>query len=153
MKARMGRLWRRARGRADEDRPAPPSPDPRSVAAGSEVLELTEAPADGPPEQPILLLPAGPRTVHVGELLPAPRRWPLSVVRLPSVPKRAILAAGLCAGLAAPTVTRALATRLLLGKAAVRPESVIEVTRIVYSGPMTTGAVAAITRALLAGRR
>jgi len=153
MKARMGRLWRRARGRADEDRSGPSAPNRLHLTEPVDALEPSEAPADAPLEQPVLLLPAGPRTVHVGELLPAPSRWPLSVVRLPSVPKRAILAAGLCAGLAAPTVTRALATRLLLGKAAVRPESVIEVTRIVYSGPMTTGAVSAITRALLAGRR
>jgi hypothetical protein len=153
MKARMGRLWRLARGRAGEDRPVPPAPDPLSVTAAGDALDLSETRADAPPEQPVLLLPAGPRTVHVGELLPAPRRWPLSVVRLPSVPKRAVLAAGLCAGLAAPTLTRVLATRLLLGKAAVRPEGVLEVTRIVYSGPMTTSTVAAITRALLAGRR
>ena len=153
MKAQMGRLWRLARGRAGKERPGPPTPDPVSVAAGADAPDPSEVRPDAPPEQPVLLLPAGPRTVHVGELMPAPRRWPLSVVRLPSVPKRAILAAGVCAGLAAPSVTRVLATRLLLGKAAVRPEGVLEVTRIVYSGPMTTGAVAAITRALLAGRR
>ena len=53
-----------------------------------------------PPEQPVLLMPSGgTRPVHVGELLPArQRRWPLLVPRLPIVPKRAILAAGVFAG-------------------------------------------------------
>jgi len=150
MKARIGRLWRLARGRtgvAITDVSSAPAEAPATV------------PPDGqaalPPEQPVLLLPSGPRTVRVGELLPAPgRRWPLSLVRLPVVPKRAILAAGICAGLAAPTVARHLATRVLLGSQPVAsPDGVLEITRIVYTGPLTPRATAAIVKAILATRR
>jgi hypothetical protein len=120
--------------------------------------EPASSPADSqaalPPEQPVLLLPSGTRAVRVGELLPVQRRrWPLSVVRLPAVPKRAILAAGVCAGLAAPSVARHLATRMLLGGAAAKADGVLEITRIVYTGPLTPRATAAIARAILATRR
>jgi hypothetical protein len=100
-------------------------------------------------------MPSGDaRPVRVGELLPARRsRWPLSVVRLPAVPKRAILAAGVCAGLAAPTLARHLATRMLLGPQAPRGEGILEITRIVYNGPLTPRAAAAISKALIAARR
>jgi hypothetical protein len=103
-----------------------------------------------------LLLPSGARAVRVGELLPPAtrRHWPLSVVRLPAVPKRAILAAGVCAGLAGPTIAKHLATRMLLGDAApARAGGVLEITRIVYDGPLTPRATAAISRAILATRR
>jgi len=108
-----------------------------------------------PPEQPVLLMPSGgTRPVHVGELLPARRpRWPLSVVRLPAIPKRAILAAGVCAGLAAPTLARHLATRIIFGRPTSRVEGVLEVTRIVYTGPLTPRAATAIGKVLAAGRR
>jgi hypothetical protein len=104
----------------------------------------------------VVLLPSGTRAVRVGELLPARRRrWPLSVIRLPVVPKRAVLAAGVCAGLAAPSIARHLATRLLLGghPAAASAEGVLEVTRIVYTGPLTPRATSAIVKAILATRR
>lgn len=103
----------------------------------------------------MLLMPSGGRRpVHVGEVLPARRqRWPISLVRLPAVPKRAILAAGLCAGLAAPGLARHLASRVLAGRPAVRPEGVLEITRIVYAGPLTPRAANAIEKALTAGRR
>jgi hypothetical protein len=99
-------------------------------------------------------LPSGTRAVRVGELLPVQRRrWPLSVVRLPAVPKRAILAAGVMAGLAGPTLVRHLATRALLGGAATKADGVLEITRIVYTGPLNPRATAAIAKAILATRR
>lgn len=113
----------------------------------------------GQPEQPVLLTPAGAaRPVRIGEVLPARRSsWPLSIVRLPAIPKRAILAAGVCAGLAAPQIARHLATRMLLGNQGVGPrggvEGVLEITRIVYNGPLTPRAADAISKALTAGRR
>ena len=69
------------------------------------------------------------------------------------VPKRAILAAGLCAGLAAPALAKHLVTRVLLGRSAGRVGPVLEITRIVYSGPLNAGAVSAIEKALAGGRR
>src|SRR4051794_33527189 len=157
MKARIGRVWRLARGRVGRvlgDEPLNVTmtqiavPDRPVAAPSADQATL-------PPEQPVLLLPTGTRAVRVGELLPpAPqRRWPLSVVRLPVVPKRAILAAGVCAGLAAPTIARHLATRMLLGGPAVRADGILEITRIVYDGPLTPRATAAITKAILATRR
>jgi hypothetical protein len=155
MKARIGRLWRLARDRVDRVLGEQPRAEEQIGVAYS---TIADAPGDqsGLPEQPVLLLPSGNRVVRVGELLPpAPRRrWPLSVVRLPVVPKRAILAAGVCAGLAGPTIVRALATRALLGgSSTTRADGVLEITRIVYDGPLTPRATAAITRAILATRR
>jgi hypothetical protein len=100
-------------------------------------------------------MPSGDtRPVHVGELLPARRRpWPLAWARLPVIPKRAILAAGVCAGLAAPGIARHLAMRALFGPQRVRPEGVLEVTRIVYAGPLNPRTAAAIGKVLAAGRR
>jgi hypothetical protein len=111
--------------------------------------------AIAPPEQPVLLLPSGDRRpVHVGEVLPARgTAWPRGLVRLPVVPKRAILAAGLCAGLAAPTLARHLVTRVLLGRPAGQVGPVLEITRIVYSGPLNAGVASAIEKALAGGRR
>ncbi len=154
MKAQIGRLLRLARGRT-------------GAANGPNVWasrDLSRRPTDGsappesqpalPPEQPVLLLPSGTRAVRVGEVLPPQRRrWPLSVVRLPVVPKRAILTAGVVAGLAAPSVAKHLATRMLLGGAASKAEGVLEITRIVYTGPLTPRATAAIAKAILATRR
>ena len=164
MQVRIGRLWRLRRGRAGTSGSAstpPGSPhDASSTADGGTIgdgLALPE-PAQHttpPPEQPVLLTPSGDtRPVHVGELLPARRqRWPLSVVRLPAIPKRAILAAGVCAGLAAPGIARHLATRMILGRAGGRAEGFLEVTRIVYTGPLTPRAATAIHKVLEAGRR
>jgi hypothetical protein len=155
MKARIGRLWRLARDRVDRVLGEQTRAEEQIGVAYSTVAEVPGSLA-GLPEQPVLLLPTGNRTVRVGELLPPTprRRWPLSVVRLPVVPKRAILAAGVCAGLAGPTIVRALATRALLGSPSpVRADGVLEITRIVYDGPLTPRATAAITRAILATRR
>ena len=164
MQVRIGRLWRLRRARAGTNgsagAPADPPHDAASTPEGGAAgdgLALPE-PAqhgDAPPEQPVLLMPSGgTRPVHVGELLPARRqRWPLSVVRLPVIPKRAILAAGICAGLAAPGIARHLATRMILGRPAGRADGFLEVTRIVYTGPLTPRAVSAIRNVLEAGRR
>ena len=103
----------------------------------------------------MLLMPSGDtRPVHVGELLPARRRlWPLELIRLPAIPKRAILAAGLCAGLAAPGLARYAASRILFGPSAARAEGVLEVTRIIYTGPLNPRTAAAIGKVLAGGRR
>jgi hypothetical protein len=152
MKAQIGRLWRLARNRTGS------KTGPGVWAIRDEGAPTAAQAADGqaalPPEQPVLLLPSGTRAVKVGELLPVQRRrWPLSVVRLPAVPKRAILAAGVMAGLAGPTLARHLVTRALLGGAATRADGVLEITRIVYSGPLTPRATSAIAKAILATRR
>ena len=157
MRQQIWRLWQLGRGRAA----AGPSGEPAAEIPSPADLALP-GPAQtepGQPEQPVLLTAAGTaRPVHVGEVLPARQsRWPLAVVRLPAVPKRAILAAGVCAGLAAPQIARHLATRMLLGNQGMGPrsgvEGVLEITRIVYNGPLTPRAADAISKALTAGRR
>jgi hypothetical protein len=165
MKARIGRLWQPGRGRgAQADRPNSevtlpgadgPSVDDDTADAGDLALPEAARTTALVPEQPVLLRPSGDaRPVRVGELLPARRsRWPLTLLRLPAVPKRAILAAGVCAGLAAPGLARHLAARLLLGRPASRPEGVLEITRIIYTGPLTPRASSAISKALVAARR
>src|SRR5437763_10903973 len=107
-------------------------PDGSQVAGpapGASVNQLEATSAEGPdatpleslprdveadpalPEQPVLMTAVGTaRQIHVGDVLPPARRgWPSSLMRLPAVPKRAILAAGVCAGLVAPTLARHLA--------------------------------------------
>lgn len=166
MKARLVRFWRRERaGRPDAGAAVShhASLEPASPAAGAEAGRALPAPESAPepglvrpPEQPVMIAANGERQpVHVGEVLPAPsRRWPLALVRVPTVPKRAILAAGVCAGLAAPQIARHLATRILLGSApAASGGAILEVTRIVYTGPLTQGAAAAIGKAIEASRR
>jgi hypothetical protein len=106
------------------------------------------------PEQPVLLNTSGQQPARVGELLPARRgRSPLALVRLPAVPKRVILAAGVCAGLAGPAVARHLVSRALFGRSAAVAGGAIEITRIIYNGPLTPQAAAAIGKALTAARR
>lgn len=164
MRGRIGRLWRRRRGGGDvgiaTGERVSSQGDAVSAADGSAIQDELALPDPGqpgtlPPEQPVLLMPSGgTRQVRVGELLPARRRpWPLSLVRVPTIPKRAILAAGVCAGLAAPALARHLATRIILGRPASRVHGVLEVTRIVYSGPLTPRAATAIGKVLEAGRR
>ena len=98
---------------ADAESPVA-APDGTSDAA----VAATEQPVpDQPvPEQPVPL-PAipGARRARVGVVLPARRRLlPALALPIPRVPKRAIFAVGICAGLAAPSVTRQLAGRALL---------------------------------------
>lgn len=174
MMAPIARLWRHGASdpstadvSAEDTVPASsasatsePAPQPRPFPAPGlpEPSEQSQEPAPVParPEQPVLLTPAG-RSIPVvaGELLPATRRsWVGPLARLPVVPKRAILAVGVCAGLAAPALARHLASQILFGGRSQRPGgSVIEVTRIVYSGPLTTGAADAIGKVLTGGRR
>ena len=158
MRRQIWRLWQLGRGRAvaepSVETAAEVTPSVNELALPQPVIATP-----GQPEQPVLLSAGGAaRPVHVGELLPARQvRWPLSVLRLPAVPKRAILAAGVCAGLAAPQIARHLATRMLLGNQQVGArssiEGVLEITRIVYNGPLTPRAADAISKALTAGRR
>ena len=162
MQGRIRRLWQGWAGTRGAVG-APRSPrrnsastiDGDSTTSDERALPDPERPATHLPEQPVLLMPSGDtRPVHVGELLPARRRpWPLAIIRLPAIPKRAILAAGVCAGLAAPTLARHLATRILLGNPAARADGVLEITRIVYTGPLTPRSAAAIGKVLTAGRR
>jgi hypothetical protein len=163
MLGRFGRQWWMQRGRAAVGSSATDTVISEAVGASvasgdrsSDNLALPAPHGNDPtlPEQPVLLMPSGAsRPVHVGELLPARRRsWPLELIRLPVVPKRAILAAGLCAGLAAPGLARHLATRVLFGRPAPRAQNVIEVTRIVYSGPLNPRTAAAIGKVLASGR-
>ncbi len=174
MKAAIGRLWRLRHGRAVEPEASASLSQAGAapVSDGSDGAVLTTAGAGdaGPdglalpdparpvvaqPEQPVLLTATGgSRPVHVGELLPArQRRWPLLALRLPAIPKRAILTAGVCAGLVAPTLARHVATRMLLGRSGSQAEGLLEITRIVYTGPLTPRAASAITKVLEAGRR
>ena len=164
MQGQIVRLWRARQGQPVGDGAGAPSSelhDPASDAGAGGIgpgsLALPDPGRSGaaPPEQPVLLMPSGDRRpVHVGEVLPARRQpWPLSLVRLPAVSKRAILAAGLCAGLAAPGLARHLATRVLFGRPAGRSEGVLEITRIVYWGPLNPRAATAIEKVLAAGRR
>jgi hypothetical protein len=164
MQGRIGRFWRLRRGAAATEGTGhvPVGTPLHAKPTGDGGADLGQAALPDPgrpeslqPEQPVLLMPSGgTRPVHVGELLPARRQpWPLSVVRLPAIPKRAILAAGVCAGLAAPTLARHLATRIIFGRPAARAEGLLEVTRIVYTGPLTPRAATAIGKVLEAGRR
>jgi len=164
MQGQIGRLWRLRRGAPATEAPARgPNDLPLDATRTADVAANLDQPAlpdpgwpdAPPPEQPVLLMPSGvTRPVRVGEVLPARRRtWPLSVVRLPVIPKRAILAVGVCAGLAAPTLVRHLATRIIFGQPAAPTGGILEVTRIVYTGPLTPRAATAVSKLLDAGRR
>ena len=107
----------------------PPGDAPGAPADGVSAAAATAAAAPlGPtvidptkvepaaPEQPVPL-PAIPsaRRARIGVVLPARRSLlPALSLPVPRVPKRAILAVGICAGLAAPAVTRQLAGRALM---------------------------------------
>ena len=107
---------------APEDAPALPTDGVSSADAIAAATPLGSATVDpreaepAAPEQPIPLpaIPSARRT-RIGVVLP-PRRslLPALALPVPRVPKRAILAVGICAGLAAPTVTRQLAGRALM---------------------------------------
>lgn len=160
------RWWQRRRDSSAADvaqvadvTATPMAADASDLALPQPVSAVSDSTATLTLEQPVLLSASGvARPVRIGEVLPArQRRWPLSVVRLPAVPKRAILAAGVCAGLAAPQIAKHLATRMLLGNAGPSPsagvQGALEITRIVYNGPLTPAVTEAIGRALAAGRR
>jgi hypothetical protein len=170
MNARIGRLWQRRSAERDltsgqaaisdpDETPEAPLAAIAREAPLSPDLALATSTDVGAPEQPVLLPPAdGARQLHIGDVLPPVRRgWPRSLARLPAIPKRAILAAGVCAGLVGPALARHLALRLLLGPAAGRvgapAAGTFEITRIIYHGPLTVEAMSTIYKTLTAGRR
>jgi hypothetical protein len=167
MNARIGRLWPLRGAENDAAHPSAEAVEP----PGAEDLEPSGEPVEAVvllepedeifegPEQPVLLAPTGvSRQVHVGDVLPPARRgWTGRLARrLPTVPKRAILTAGVCVGLAAPAITRHLALKLLgggRGGATGGAQATLEITRVVFHGPLTAEAIATIHKALTAGRR
>ncbi|MCC6176470.1 MAG: hypothetical protein IT305_14280 [Chloroflexi bacterium] len=138
-----------------ETRPVVEARDAGGAGAVVEESVATQEPARTyvQPEQPVVLAPARPgRAVRVGEVLPAVRsRALLARLPVPHVPKRAILAAGVCAGLAAPGITRHVATRLLFGSSRSTTRTglgALEITRVTYTGPITSEALSMVTKAL-----
>jgi hypothetical protein len=174
----VGRIWRRGSaapsggasvvpGEAARP-PMSAADDPTTVpghVVGNGAPAADDVPEGGPlPEQPVPLpaLP-GVRPARTGVLLPArSARSPLALPALPvpRVPKRAILAVGVCAGLAAPAITRQIAGRALaavLGadRRPARPSVVggwegatLEIIRITYRGPRQGEAAAMVGRLL-----
>jgi hypothetical protein len=152
--------WRpfRRHAPAPGDRPTDPAAGAGAVAAPTD-QDGALAPI---PEQPVPLAPLpGARRAKVGVVLPARRPGSLALA-IPRVPKRAIFAAGLCAGLAVPGVTRQLAGRALIGalgrgrrpraSAEVWETATIEIVRITRTGPRG-GTVEAIGKLLEQLRR
>ena len=93
-------------------------------------------------------------------VLPAARPGALlKYLPLPRVPKRTVLAVGICAGLAAPVVGRQLATQALLAllgqSRATRPleGATVEIIRIHYAGAAAGHAASAVTKILEQVRR
>ncbi len=138
------------------------APPATSVAALVELRADRLAAKPDVPEQPVPLpaLPGATRA-RVGVVLAA-RRPSLTALTLPipHVPKRAILAAGICAGLVGPAVTRQLAARALLSAlgpshspapatpAPVWESTTVEIIRIASTG-QRPGQAAAIVGKLL----
>lgn len=172
MDARFGRWWRR---RPAEDQAASastlpePTPDDGSLVDAETLATAPIAASSGVdhaaavvlPEQPVLL-PA--QSTHaparIGVVLPATRPGALlKRLPLPSLPKRTVLAVGVCAGLAAPLVGRQLATQALmalLGQGrATRPleGATVEIIRIHYAGAAAGHAANAVTKILEHVRR
>lgn len=166
MDARFGRWWRR---RPAEDQAAPDADgmEPVSEDAAALVTELVAAApmvATTPesaaqpvlPEQPVFVpAPVEHTPARVGVVLPAARPGALlKHLPIPSIPKRTVLAVGICAGLAAPVVGRQLATQALLallgqGRAS-RPleGATVEIIRIHYAGSAAGHAANAVTKIL-----
>ena len=175
----IGRIWRRgsATPRGGESvvpgeaarSPTAAADDPTTVPGHVVRDGAPAAAADVPegeplPEQPVPL-PAlrGVRPARAGVLVPArSARSPLALPALPvpRVPKRALLAVGVCAGLAAPAITRQVAGRALaavLGadRRPARPSVVggwegatLEIIRITYRSPRQGEAAAMVGRLL-----
>jgi hypothetical protein len=89
-------------------------PDPRVAPSAADA---------SPPEQPFVLVAArSPKRARLGEVLPARRaRALLPLPALPRIPKRAVFAVGIAAGLAAPAIARHLLLRSLAGFVADSP--------------------------------
>jgi hypothetical protein len=121
MIVRLDRFWRRSSAPSDPHLVPVDSVqlEPPVEADRPQLDSIEDASQEPPlPEQPTPLPPiAGAPRPRSGVLVPlrasrsrlAPRGLPLA-----HVSKRAILAVGVCAGLAAPVVTRHLATRALM---------------------------------------
>lgn len=118
MIVRLDRFWRR---RSVENGP---HPSPRALTPIEDHLDADAPEPDsgegaGPeaplPEQPTPLppIPGAPRP-RSGVLVPVRASRSRLALRAARVSKRAVLAVGVCAGLAAPVVTRHLATRALI---------------------------------------
>jgi hypothetical protein len=131
---------------------------------------------EGLPEQPVPLPPVGAasstpavaadrragRVLH-GVVLPAgrPRSLLAAALPIPRVPRRAIFAVGICAGLAAPSIVKQVAGRALLattgrgsGSPGERWESAtMEIIRVTYAGPRRGQAAEAVGKLLEQLRR
>jgi hypothetical protein len=174
----IGRIWRRGSATpsggesvvpGEAARPPTSAADDPTTVPGHVVRDgapaADDVPEGGPlPEQPVPL-PALPgiRPARAGVLLPArSARSPLALPGLPvpRVPKRAILAVGVCAGLAAPAITRQVAGRALAAVLGAdrRPatpsdsggwrSATLEIVRITYRSPRQGEAAAMIGRLL-----
>ena len=130
--------------------------------AGDASAAPGDAAADALPEQPVPLPPIpSPRRAKVGVVLPA-RRSLLPSLPVPRVPKRAIFAVGICAGLAAPSLTRHLANRAVtaaLGSGlqpattAAWESATVEIIRVTFGSQERGGTAAAVGRLLEQLRR
>jgi hypothetical protein len=119
----MGGSWMRSRGHAQNAQPnesTTETPDLRSQPDRPATRSAADA---SPPEQPFVLVAGrSPKRARLGEVLPARRtRAHLPLPALPRIPKRAILAVGIAAGLAAPAIARQLLLRSLPGLVADSP--------------------------------
>lgn len=149
---RFGRFGRHTSVSRADDELSQSTPDARapgpSVDQPAASLEQgTDDPTLAPlPEQPVPLPPVAGGRAKVGVLVPLRRSrslMPSLLLPTPRIPKRAILAVGIAAGLAAPSVTRQLAGRALMatlgGGRAARGGSweaaTVEVIRVTYGGP------------------
>jgi hypothetical protein len=165
MFGRFGRRRRRAPDRERGSDVAASGPRGRTASSLEPPAEAVRPPTHGEapaplPEQPIPLPPpVGVRRAKVGVVLPARRSLlPALPFEVPRVPKRAIFAAGICAGLAAPSLTRELAGRALtaaLGPGRRASPSVegwetatVEIIRVIYAGPRGGQAAAAVGKIL-----
>jgi hypothetical protein len=159
----IGRSWRRAPGAGTDTGPIDAASAPGATGeladdARGGASPVGEAGIEGLPEQPVPLAPIGStapdapavaggrgvrRVIH-GVVLPAGRsRSLLAALPIPRVPRRAIFAVGICAGLAAPSIVKQVAGRALLattgrgsGSPGERWESAtMEIIRVTYASP------------------
>jgi len=177
MDVRFGRWWRR---RPDAEREAmceseaADAAEPPAITIEHEYVadcsDLADAPRDRQattmPEQPVLIPPPSSRLPsRIGVVLPSTRFGRLPrLLPIPRVPKRTVLAIGVCAGLAAPVVGRQLAIQALLallgqGRVgqgrATRPleGATVEIIRVHYAGSAAGHAASAVTKILEQVRR
>ena len=172
MIARFGTLWRRgaalrngkqylAQGR---DRGLSSAP---FVTVDESSSSVPETDLRRIPEQPVPLpASAGKQRPKVGVVLAAPRRRSLaSLLPTPTarVPKRAIFAAGICAGLAVPGITRQLLARAAAGALGTvgqtagprlgSDSATLEVIRVTYTSPVHGKAASVLLKLVKALKR